>query len=65
MTAWDTERKAHGIILMHNYILICACGAELTVLDGDKRLHQRLIYDILLDNHKRHAEKRKLKEQGK
>lgn len=51
---WQDERPAHGIVLLKGDSLLCACGQEITLIERDQALSQRIKYDILLDRHAVH-----------
>lgn len=54
---WQDERPIHGIVLLKGDSLLCACGQEITLIERDQTLSQRIKYDILLDRHAAHKQR--------
>jgi hypothetical protein len=48
-------------VFLKGIVLLCACGETMTVTKQDERLSQSIIYDLLLDRHARHKEKKRRK----
>lgn len=56
---WKDERAAHGIVLMHDSVLLCSCGTEMRLAGKDLSYSQRIRYDLLLDAHAVHKARKK------
>lgn len=57
MPKWQDERPVHGIVLLKGDTLLCSCGQEISLLEPDQGLSQRIKYDILLDRHALHRKR--------
>ena len=55
---WMDERPSHGIVLMNGPLLLCSCGEEIRVAGKDLSLSQKIIYDLLLDRHASHKDRK-------